>query len=146
MNENKDKRTLLIYKLKGNQKKLVSYVETIKAGFPSPADDYYESHLDLNELLIKNKASTFFAKVSGNSMEKAGISDGDILIIDRSIEPSDGKIAVCFIDGEFTLKRLHIKNNECYLMPENDNYKPIKITPENEFIIWGIVTYVIKKL
>ncbi|MCX7955357.1 MAG: translesion error-prone DNA polymerase V autoproteolytic subunit [Bacteroidales bacterium] len=137
---------LSFYYVQNSKQVAVPYVETIKAGFPSPADDFVATPLDLNELLIKNKSSTFFARVTGNSMEDAGISDGDILVIDRSIEPSDNRIAVCFIDGEFTVKRLSVKNNECYLLPANPKYKPIKITADNEFIIWGIVTYVIKKV
>ncbi|MCX7862590.1 MAG: translesion error-prone DNA polymerase V autoproteolytic subunit [Bacteroidales bacterium] len=122
----------------------IPLIETIKAGFPSPADDFIEVPLDLNKALIKNPSATFFARVVGNSMQDANIDHGDILIIDRSIKPSDGKIAVCFVDGEFTVKRLHIKNNECYLMPANSNFKPIKITSDNNFIIWGIVTHIIK--
>jgi len=121
-------------------------IETIKAGFPSPADDFIEVPLDLNKALIKNPSATFFARVSGNSMEDANISDGDLLIIDRSIMPQDGKIAVCFIDGEFTVKRLQFKGDECFLLPANEKYKPIKVTRENEFIIWGIVTHVIKAM
>jgi DNA polymerase V len=122
-------------------------VETgISAGFPSPALDFANSTIDLNKYLIKNPSSTFYGRVRGNSLKDAGIDDNDILIIDRSLEPQDGKIAVCFIDGEFTAKRIKIKKNEIWLMPENKDYQPIRVTPENEFIIWGIVTYVIKKV
>jgi DNA polymerase V len=122
-------------------------VETgISAGFPSPALDFANSTIDLNKYLIKNPSSTFYGRVKGNSLKDAGIDDNDILIIDRSLEPQDGKIAVCFIDGEFTAKRIKIKKNEIWLMPENKDYQPIRVTPENEFIIWGIVTYVIKKV
>ncbi len=119
-------------------------IETIKAGFPSPADDFIEIPLDLNKALIKNPSATFFARVVGNSMQDVNIHDGDILIIDRSIIPSNGKIAVCFVDGEFTVKKLLFKKNECYLIPANENLKPIKVTKENQFIIWGIVTHIIK--
>lgn len=122
----------------------IPYVETLKAGFPSPADDFIEVPLDLNRALIKNPSATFFARVSGNSMQDVNISDGDLLIIDRSIPPAEGKIAVCFVDGEFTVKRLHFEKDVCYLMPANPDYPPIKVTKENEFIIWGIVTHVIK--
>ncbi len=121
-------------------------IETIKAGFPSPADDFIELPLDLNKALIKNPSATFFAKVLGNSMQDAHINDGDILIIDRSIKPANGKIAVCFINGEFTVKKLLIKKNEIYLIPENETYKPIKVTPNDEFMVWGIVTHIIKKV
>jgi DNA polymerase V len=122
------------------------YVETIPAGFPSPADDFMEIPLDITGLLIRNPSATFFARVAGNSMEDVGIGDGDILVIDRSITPQEGKIAVCFVNGEFTVKRLHFEEDACYLQPANPRYKPIKVTEENDFIIWGIVTYVIKSL
>jgi DNA polymerase V len=118
----------------------------IKAGFPSPAADFDESKISLDNVLVKNKEATFYAKASGNSMTGAGIDDGDILVIDRSLEPQNNKVAICFIDGEFTVKRIKLENEEVYLMPENPNYKPIKISLENDLIIWGIVTYVIKKM
>ncbi len=124
----------------------IPMVETVKAGFPSPADDFLETPLDLNKALIKNAAATFFARVSGNSMQDVNISDGDLLVIDRSIRPADGKIAVCFVDGEFTVKKLQLKGDVCYLVPANKEFKPIKITKENDFIIWGIVTHVIKSM
>jgi DNA polymerase V len=118
---------------------------TISAGFPSPADDYSESRLDLNKELISNESATFYARVRGDSMTLAGISDGDLLIIDKSKIPVNGSIVVCLIDSEFTIKRLQKIDNQFYLMPENDNYKPIKIKPENDVTIWGVVTYTIKK-
>jgi DNA polymerase V len=118
---------------------------TISAGFPSPADDYSEARLDLNKELITNESATFYARVRGDSMTLAGISDGDLLIIDKSKTPVNGSIVVCLIDGEFTVKRLQKKGNQFYLMPENDNYQPIKIKPENDVTIWGVVTYTIKK-
>ena len=118
----------------------------IKAGFPSPADDFEESKVSLDHLLIKNKEATFYAKASGNSMTGAGIDDGDILVIDRSLEPRNNAVAVCFIDGEFTVKRIKKTDEAVFLMPENSNYAPIQIAPHNEFIIWGIVTYVIKQI
>jgi len=118
---------------------------TISAGFPSPADDYSEARLDLNKELITNQSATFYARVRGDSMTLAGISDGDLLIIDKSKTPVNGSIVVCLIDGEFTVKRFQKKGNQFYLMPENDNYQPIKIKPENDVTIWGVVTYTIKK-
>jgi DNA polymerase V len=117
----------------------------ISAGFPSPAEDFTDSGIDLNKELIDNKFSTFFGRVKGNSMQDLGIHDGDIMIIDKSITPQDGKIAVCYIDGEFTVKKIKIDKENCYLMPANPDYKPIQVTAENDFLIWGIVTYVIKK-
>ncbi len=121
----------------------------IKAGFPSPAQDYSENIIDLNRELVKNPASTFFGRAKGESMLDAGICDGDILIIDKSIEPYQDAVAVCFIDGEFTLKRVHfVKEDgqlkEIWLMPQNKEFKPIVVTPDNTFLIWGIVTYSIK--
>jgi len=118
---------------------------TISAVFPSPADDYSEARLDLNKELITNESATFYARVRGDSMTLAGISDGDLLIIDKSKTPVNGSIVVCLIDGDFTVKRLNKKGNQFYLMPENDNYQPIKIKPENDVTIWGVVTYTIKK-
>ncbi|MCG8748397.1 translesion error-prone DNA polymerase V autoproteolytic subunit [Tenacibaculum finnmarkense] len=118
----------------------------ISAGFPSPADDFKETRISLDEELIKNKEATFFAKVSGQSMIGAGLDDNDLLVIDRSIVPTNNKIAVCFLDGEFTVKRLRVTKDEIWLQPENPDYPVIKITEENNFIIWGIVTSVIKKV
>lgn len=117
----------------------------LRAGFPSPADDFLEVRIDFNEEYIKNKDATFYARVKGNSMKNAGIFDGDLLVIDRSLEPQNDKIAVCFIDGEFTVKRIKIEKNIIWLIPENEEFKPIKVTEDNEFIVWGIVTASIKK-
>ncbi|MEN3323970.1 translesion error-prone DNA polymerase V autoproteolytic subunit [Mariniflexile soesokkakense] len=118
----------------------------ISAGFPSPAEDFKEKRLSLDRELIKNKEATFFARVSGQSMIGAGLDDNDLLVIDRSLEPENNKIAVCFLDGEFTVKRLKVDRDGVWLQPENPNYPIIKITSENNFIIWGIVTNVIKKV
>jgi DNA polymerase V len=116
----------------------------ISAGFPSPATDFLDNAIDLNKHLIKNPSSTFIGITNGQSMKGAGIDNNDLLIIDKSIEPSNGAIAVCIIDGEFTLKRLVVKKKEILLMPENEAFEPIKITEFNEFEIWGILTYSIK--
>lgn len=118
----------------------------ISAGFPSPAEEYMELSLDFNKDMIPHPASTFYAKVKGNSMKDAGINNGDILVIDKSLEPSNGKKAVCYIDGEFTLKTIQIKKDEIWLIPANPEYKQIRVTKENEFTIWGIVTFVIHKM
>ena len=118
----------------------------ISAGFPSPADDFKEIRISLDKELVKNKEATFYARVSGDSMVGAGLDDGDLLVVDRVLNPENGKIAVCFIDGEFTVKRIKKEKNKLYLMPENRKYKPIKVTEENELIIWGVVQYVIKKV
>ncbi|WP_372794016.1 LexA family protein [Lutibacter sp.] len=120
--------------------------EDISAGFPSPAEDFKEVRISLDKELVKNEEATFYARVRGNSMIDANIEDGDLLVIDRSIETRNGKIAVCMIDGEFTIKRLKVEKDCVYLMPENKNYKPIKVTEGNDLIVWGIVIYVIKKV
>mgnify|MGYP005851975509 FL=1 len=118
----------------------------ISAGFPSPADDFLDIKIDLNREFIKNPNATFYARVRGKSMIGAGLNDGDLLIIDKSLEPAHKKIAVCFIDGEFTVKRIKKEKDTIWLMPENEEYTPIKVTADNEFIIWGVVTTVIKKV
>jgi DNA polymerase V len=116
----------------------------ISAGFPSPADDFIELSIDLNKQFIKNKDTTFFARVKGHSMKNVGIFDGDLLIIDKSLEPQNNKIAICQIDGEFTIKRIKIEKDIVWLIAENEDYQPIKVTPANDFMIWGIVTSSIK--
>ena len=118
----------------------------ISAGFPSPADDFKEIRISLDKELVKNKEATFYARVSGESMKNAGISDGDLIVIDRSLNPENNKIAVCFIEGEFTVKRIIKKEGELYLKPENKNYKELELKDESELILWGIVTYVIKSI
>ena len=120
----------------------------VKAGFPSPAEDIREK-LDLIKLLVRHKASTFFFRVSGVSMVDTGMDEGDIIIVDRAIAPYNNCKAVCFIDLEYIVKRVEIHDNDVRLMPANGNnttYKPIEITAENNFVIWGNVTYVIKKM
>ena len=118
----------------------------ISAGFPSPADDFKEVRISLDNELVKNKEATFYARVSGDSMIGAGLDDGDLLVIDRSLSPENGKIAICFIDGDFTVKRIKKEKDRLYLMPENKKYKPVELSEDNELIIWGVVEYVIKKV
>lgn len=120
----------------------------VKAGFPSPAEDIREK-LDLIQLLVRHKASTFFFRVSGVSMVDAAMDEGDIIIVDRAIDPYNNCKAVCYIDGEYTVKRVEMLDGKVRLMPANElntKYKPIEVTPENNFIIWGVVTYTIKKM
>jgi len=116
------------------------------AGFPSPADDFLDASIDLNKEFVKNPSTTFYGRVRGDSMINAGLNEGDLLIIDKSLEPIDNKIAVCFIDGEFTVKRIKIEKDIVWLVAENEKYKPIKVTADNDFVIWGIVTTVIKNV
>lgn len=121
---------------------------SVKAGFPSPAEDISEK-LDLIRLLVRHRASTFFFRVDGVSMVDAGMDEGDIIIVDRSVDPYNNCKAVCYIDGEYTVKRVEIGENSARLMPANEKnttYKPIEVTPENIFLIWGVVTWVIKKM
>ena len=140
-------KTLIFFTPKASSGNGAIFVDTgISAGFPSPADDFRETRISLDEELIINKEATFFAKVSGQSMIGAGLDDNDLLVIDRSLEPENNKIAVCFLDGEFTVKRLKVRGEEVWLQPENPDYPIIKITEENNFLIWGIVTSVIKKV
>lgn len=119
--------------------------EGIKAGFPSPAQDYLEQAIDLNKELIRHPASTFYGRVVGDSMRDEGIEEGDILVIDKSLELLNDDLAVCYIDGEFTVKRVRLEPDAAWLVPSNSNYPPIKVTKDNEFMVWGIVTYTIKK-
>ena len=127
------------------EKLLLPFVSAkVRAGFPSPADDFIETKISLDKELIKNKEATFYARVEGSSMIGANIHDGDLLVIDRSLEPRNNRIAVCFIDGEFTVKRLRIEKDHILLMPENEKFDPIKVTQDNDFLIWGVVTYIIK--
>lgn len=142
-----DKKKLTFFKPDLNSETTIPLVShRVSAGFPSPALDFMETSIDLNKVLVENKIATFYVQVEGNSMIDAGIQDKDILVVDRSIEPRNNKIAICLVDGEFTVKRIKVDADCLWLMPENPNYKPIKVTEENQLIIWGIVTYVIKKL
>jgi len=139
--------TIDIYSADTESEIIIPVVETgISAGFPSPAMDFVDASIDLNRHLVKHPSATFYGRVKGDSLKNAGISDGDLLIIDRSLEPKNGKIAVCFIDGEFTAKRIQISTNEVLLVPENEKYQPIHVTEDNTFLIWGIVTHVIKNV
>ena len=129
-----------------SQQQLNLFSSQIPAGFPSPAEDFLEKRLDLNEYLIKNKSATFLIKVHGDSMVNAGIFDGDILVIDRSVQPANGKIVLGVINGEFTVKRIEKRKHKLFLVPENEAFNPIEITSEMDFKIWGVVTFAIHKV
>ena len=116
----------------------------VEAGFPSPADDRLDAPLDLTPEFVQNPASTFFVRVSGESMAGDGIGDGDLLIVDKSLPPHDGCIAVCYVDGEFTVKRVKLERGCAWLMPSNPKYRPIRVDADNEFLVWGIVRHVVK--
>jgi DNA polymerase V len=137
--------TLDIYSASTETAVSLPYVDQgISAGFPSPAEDFLDLKIDLNKELIKNPSATFYGRVKGNSMMDVGIEDGDLLVIDKSLEPRDGKIAVCFIDGEFTIKRIRMDRDCCWLVPANESYEPIRVDADNDFVIWGIIIHVIK--
>lgn len=117
----------------------------IQAGFPSPAQDYINESIDLNREIVKHPAATFYGRVEGESMIEEGIEPGDILVIDRSIEPIDGDLSVCCLDGEFTLKRIKLDQDRVWLIPSNESFDPILVTPDERLEIWGVVTYTIKQ-
>lgn len=119
------------------------YFSSVKAGFPSPAEDYAEQYLDLNSHLITHPAATFFVRVSGDSMINAGIFNGDLLIVDRSIEPTSGKVVIAAINGELTVKRLQKTAQGVFLVAENPDYKPIPLAASDNIQVWGVVLYTI---
>ena len=118
----------------------------VQAGFPSPAQNEYADSIDLNRALITNPAATFCARVIGNSMVDAGINEGDLLIIDRALVPHDGNIAVCFIDGDFTVKRLSIREDGIFMTPANAKFPELKVSEESNFKVWGVVSHIIKRV
>lgn len=130
----------------GNPLQLPCAGKQIVAGFPSPAEDYLENMLDLNQALIKNPSATFFGRVKGLSMRDAGVDDGDLLVIDKSLSYRKGALAVCFVNGEFTLKKVKLEQDRIWLLPANPDFEPIAVSAEAEFMIWGIVTYIIKQV
>ncbi|MGL5786683.1 MAG: LexA family protein [Bacteroidales bacterium] len=146
MNKNNQPRLDILSVSIGEPMPLPLASSAIAAGFPSPAQDFSDVALDLNKELIRNPSSTFFARVSGLSMINDGIDDGDLLVIDKSVSPYDGCLAVCYIDGEFTLKRFKLEGDFGWLVPANESFNPIKVTEENDFRIWGVVRYLIKKM
>lgn len=119
---------------------------TVHAGFPSPADEFLEGSLDLNSLVVKHPEATFFARVEGDSMKDEGITEGDILVVDKAVEPYDGCLAVAYIDGEFTLKRVRIEPDRILLVPANPKYPVIEIAAGQDFAVWGVVRWVIKQV
>jgi DNA polymerase V len=116
----------------------------IAAGFPSPAMDFIDLTIDMNRHLVKHPSATFYGRVQGHSMKDVGIFDGDLLVSDKSLEPKNDKIAVCYLDGEFTVKRIKVEKGSVWLIPANTDFQPIQVTEDNDFLIWGIVTHVIK--
>ena len=121
------------------------FADSVQAGFPSPAEDYMDLDLNLQDHLIQNPSATFCVRAVGESMKDAGIQSGDIMLVDKSLTPKNRSIVLAVIDGEFTIKRVNVSEKELYLMPENENFPPIKITEEMDFQVWGVVTYIIHK-
>jgi len=139
-------RVTEIFKLEPKTElRLPLFISRMPAGFPSPASDYVEQKLDLNEYLIKHPAATYFVRVEGDSMINAGIFENDILIVDRALEARNNDVVVAALNGELTVKRIHYKNDRAFLIADNPDYNPMEITPEMDFNIWGVVTYVIHK-
>ena len=132
--------------INNNSLSLPLYSSKVPAGFPSPADDHMEEKLDLNTHLVKHPTATFFVKASGDSMVGAGIHDGDILVVDRSLEPRQGRVVIAAIDGQLTVKRLKIKGPKTFLVPENKKFRSIELNENNDVKIWGVVTSVIHKV
>lgn len=122
------------------------FLTRIPAGFASPADDFVDKALDLNELCVQHPAATFFVRVEGDSMTGASISDGDILVVDRSVEPADGRVVIAALDGELTVKRVRLQDGRLLLAAENDTYPPIPVGEEQDLVIWGVVTHVIHRV
>lgn len=118
----------------------------VSAGFPSPAEDHIDSTLDLNKHLIRHPSATFYVRVQGESMSDDCIKNGDLLIVDKSLKPYNNCVAVCFLNGEFTLKRLLVEKDTITLMPANKRYKPIILKKGDELTVWGVVTYCIQKV
>ena len=121
------------------------FTDSVQAGFPSPAEDYMDLDLNLQDHLIQNPSTTFCVRAVGESMKDAGIQSGDIMLVDKSLTPKNRSIVLAVIDGEFTVKRVNVSEKELYLVPENENSSPIRITQEMDFQVWGVVTYIIHK-
>ncbi|WP_084184951.1 LexA family protein [Desulfonatronum thiodismutans] len=131
---------------KGLDVELPLYLSPVTAGFPSPADDFLEKRLDLNDYLVKNPVATYLVRASGDSMQGAGIHDGDILVVDKSVEATDGKVVIAIVYGEFTVKTLRKRNGKACLVPANAEYPVVELTPEMDCEVWGVVTSVIRKM
>ena len=141
-----EKNILSVINIRDNKKTVTPlFLDSVSAGFPSPATDYMENKLDLNEHLVKNPAATFIVKASGPSMIEAGISSGDLLIVDRSIVPKNNNIVIASVFGDLTVKKLHKKGSTLFLLSANNQYPSIEIKEEMECFLWGVVTYVIHK-
>lgn len=141
-----DNKSIIIFRCDNSTELSLPFADGgLKCGFPSPAQDYVRETIDLNHDLVRHPASTFYGRVVGDSMIGEGIEDGDILVIDKSITAENGDLAVCCIDGEFTVKRVKIMPDRILLVAANPRFKPIEVLPDDNFTIWGVVTYTIKQ-
>lgn len=143
----KESKELVFYSLENKKLKNVPfYLGGVPAGFPSPAEDFMDLDINLHEYLVQHPSATFCVRVIGNSMIKAGIHSGDVMVVDRALEPKSNNIVLAVLDGEFTVKRIKKNNEQLYLIPENNQFYPIAITQEMNFQVWGVVTHVIHKV
>ena len=120
--------------------------ESVSAGFPSPAEDFMDLDLNLQAYLVQHPSATFCVRVTGDSMQNAGIFSGDVMVVDRALEPKNNTIVLAVLDGEFTVKRIQKKGSQLFLKPENETFNPIEITEEIDFKVWGVVTHIIHKV
>ena len=150
MNKNSDNKIKLTFHPAefGTKMPIPLAEQSVKAGFPSPAQDYMEGEIDLNDILVRHREATFYVRISGDSMQDAGILDGDLAVVDRQIEPSNGNFVIAFVDGEFTIKQFKMDESGTFgwLIPWNKNFSPIRVDETNRFMIWGVVTYVIHQI
>jgi DNA polymerase V len=139
------KKQTSIHPAEKDSKIRIQFVGAVKAGFPSPASDFLRETIDLNKYVTAHPDATYYARVDGSSMSNE-FEDGDLLVIDRSIPYADGRVVVCFVDGEFTVKRVKIQKDKCLLIPTNTDFPVLEIKEGQELQIWGVVSHVIKKL
>ena len=125
--------------------KVPMFGDSVSAGFPSPAEDYLDLDLNLHDYLVQNPAATCCVRANGDSMIDANIKSGDVMVVDRALDPTNNSIVLAVLDGEFTVKRIKKSSDELYLMPANENYQPVKVTSDIDFQIWGVVTFIIHK-
>ena len=137
---------LSFYSLNSDVLDIPFYQSNVPAGFPSPAEDFMDLDLNLQSYLVQHPSATFCVRVTGDSMQNAGIFSGDVMVVDRALEPKNNTIVLAVWDGEFTVKRIQKKGNQLFLKPENQTFKPIEITEEMDFKVWGVVTHIIHKV
>tara|TARA_B100000683_G_scaffold64516_1_gene62928 strand:+ start:630 stop:1079 length:450 start_codon:yes stop_codon:yes gene_type:complete len=137
---------LSFYSLNSDVLDIPFYQSNVPAGFPSPAEDFMDLDLNLQAYLVQHPSATFCVRVTGDSMQNAGIFSGDVMVVDRALEPKNNTIVLAVLDGEFTVKRIQKKGNQLFLKPENQTFKPIEITEEMDFKVWGVVTHIIHKV